>query len=81
VTDESLVEALAQIVEKMKLIFQPVKNDPSYNPEDFKQTAKGVANYINLNLMDKSILLFFFFFLKQKQFQFRYQNRGHPFKY
>ncbi|EAR88638.1 hypothetical protein TTHERM_00187170 (macronuclear) [Tetrahymena thermophila SB210] len=54
ITDETLVEGLSQIVEKMKLIFQPVKNDPSYNPEDFKQTAKGVSNYINLNLRDKS---------------------------
>lgn len=41
-------------MEKMKLIFQLVKNDPSYNPDDFKQTAKGVSNYINLNLLDKS---------------------------
>lgn len=36
ITDETLVEGLAQTVEKMKLIFQLVKNDPSYNPEDFR---------------------------------------------
>lgn len=35
----------------MKIIFHPVKNSPNYNVDDFKQTAKGVANYINLNLL------------------------------
>lgn len=54
VTDESLVESLSQVVEKMKLIYNPVKNDPSYNPENFQQTTKAVTNYINLNLLDKS---------------------------
>lgn len=54
VTDESLVESLSQVVEKMKLIYNPVKNDPSYNPENFQQTTKAVTNYINLNLLDKN---------------------------
>lgn len=38
----------------MKLIYAPVKNDPNYNPSDFKQTSKGVSNYINLNLLNKT---------------------------
>ena len=36
VNDDTLVETIAQIVEKIKLIYQVVKNDPSYNPENFK---------------------------------------------
>lgn len=37
VNDDTLVEALAQCVEKLKTIYPMVKNDPSYDPEKFKQ--------------------------------------------
>ena len=37
----------------MKNIYGTVKNQPNFNPEDFKQTAKGVANFINIHLLDK----------------------------
>lgn len=56
-SDETLVEALAQVVEKMKLILQLIKNDTSYRAQDFKQTWKDfnkdhIDQFINLNLRD-----------------------------
>ena len=37
VNDDTLLEALAQCVEKMKTIYPLVKNDPSFDPEKFRQ--------------------------------------------
>ena len=65
VTDDSLVEVLAQSVEKIKLIYKMVKNDPSYKPEEIKQfihlayfrtykTLTSTSPNLNLLLIDKS---------------------------
>ncbi|KAM3132152.1 hypothetical protein pb186bvf_015747 [Paramecium bursaria] len=60
IQDDSLVEGLAQIVEKMKLILQLIKNDASYKAQDFKQswkdfTKEHIDQFINLNLRDPSL--------------------------
>jgi hypothetical protein len=70
VNDDTLVEALAQCVEKLKLIYQVVRNDPVFAHEDLKRLETNVRSapgtllsqaFINnpitsgtLNLMDKS---------------------------
>jgi uncharacterized iron-regulated protein len=62
-TDDNLVEALTQCVEKMKLIYQVVKNDRSFNQiinnQNFDGKNYNVDNQINLNLTDKGIIYYF----------------------
>ena len=61
-TDDNLVEALTQCVEKMKLIYQVVKNDRSFNQivnnQNFDGKSYNVDNQINLNLTDKGTIFF-----------------------
>jgi hypothetical protein len=62
-TDDNLVEALTQCVEKMKLIYQVVKNDRSFNQiinnQNFDGKNYNLDNQINLNLTDKGIIFYF----------------------
>jgi hypothetical protein len=53
-----------------------VKNDPAYNPDDFKQTAKGLSNYINLNLLDKSKLIILYRRFETRERQQEYSNQS-----
>ncbi|CAD8072020.1 unnamed protein product [Paramecium primaurelia] len=60
ISDETLVDGLSQVVEKMKLVLQLIKNDASYRAQDFKQTWKDfnkehIDQFINLNLRDNNI--------------------------
>eukprot|EP00828_Plagiopyla_frontata_P042076 TRINITY_DN6190_c0_g1_i4.p2 TRINITY_DN6190_c0_g1~~TRINITY_DN6190_c0_g1_i4.p2 ORF type:complete len:414 (-),score=117.33 TRINITY_DN6190_c0_g1_i4:60-1301(-) len=56
VTDDSLIEALDQCVQKMKEIYRIVTNDSNFKKEDLAQGSKAVSSNIlayNLALYDK----------------------------
>ena len=69
VTDETLVEALSQCVERLKIIYQDIQNDPLFQHEDNNRAALKSApgttitsnllaeagSPIALGLFDKSI--------------------------
>lgn len=74
VTDETLVEAMAQCVEKLKLLYQMVENDPMAYDELRRRSEKAQAGGTgtgyrdvpfppNLALTDKGIYLFLSLFL------------------
>eukprot|EP01016_Furgasonia_blochmanni_P005904 TRINITY_DN12332_c0_g1_i1.p1 TRINITY_DN12332_c0_g1~~TRINITY_DN12332_c0_g1_i1.p1 ORF type:complete len:536 (+),score=134.05 TRINITY_DN12332_c0_g1_i1:290-1897(+) len=57
VTDETLVECLAQCVEKLRLIYSVVKNDPQFVNDEYKRASQRTLGMSTLNNVNTSLLM------------------------